>query len=110
MAKVQAALSGTTLNSSTGSTSSPQADSGETTFNSNLSLHSTGADVQALQQFLNAHGFTIASTGPGSLGNETTYFGVATYTALVKFQKTNSITPASGYFGPLTREAINSTR
>lgn len=65
-------------------------------------------EVRALQKLLNAHGFTIAASGGGSPGNETTYFGPATRTALIRFQKQNSITPAAGYFGPKTRAVFAS--
>ena len=70
-----------------------------------MTIGSTGSDVKALQVFLNTHGFTVASSGNGSLGNESTYFGPATKAALVKFQKDHGIT-ATGFFGPLTRTAI----
>lgn len=66
-----------------------------------------GEEVKALQQFLNSHGYPIATTGAGSSGNETTVFGPATKAALVKYQKANGITPASGYFGPKTRALMN---
>ena len=65
----------------------------------------SGADVKALQVYLNTHGYVIASSGAGSPGNETTKFGGATKAALIKFQKANGITPAAGYFGPKTRAA-----
>jgi peptidoglycan hydrolase-like protein with peptidoglycan-binding domain len=41
------------------------------------------------------------------LGQETTKFGAATRAALIKFQKSQKISPAIGYFGPATREKIN---
>gem|GEM_PF-2273704 len=72
----------------------------------NLTLGSTGTDVQALQMYLNAHGFIIASSGPGSPYNETTLFGPMTKQALIEFQKANGIS-ATGYFGPITREYIS---
>jgi lysophospholipase L1-like esterase len=78
------------------------------TFTRDLELHDSGADVEALQSFLNAHGSPIAPTGPGSAGQETDYFGSATYAALARFQAAHGITPASGYFGPLTRAAVAS--
>jgi hypothetical protein len=56
---------------------------------------------------LNTHGFIISTSGSGSLGNETNYFGQKTKTALIKFQLANKITPAVGYFGPITRDIIN---
>ena len=75
-------------------------------FARNLELGMTGADVKALQQWLNANGYRVASSGPGSPGNETSKFGGATKAALIKFQKANGITPAAGYFGPKTRAAV----
>lgn len=75
-------------------------------FTSNLKLTQTHSDVKALQQFLNARGFTVASAGSGAPGSETTYFGAKTYTALVKFQKSVGL-PATGYFGPMTRAKIS---
>src|SRR3989344_7354444 len=75
-------------------------------FTRDLKLGSTGADVKALQIYLNAHGFAVAASGSGSLGNETTYFGSATQAALIKFQSARGISPAVGYFGPLTRAGL----
>lgn len=70
-------------------------------------------DTRALQKLLNAYGFTVASgvdsTGSprgGSLGQETTYFGPATRSALVRFQEAHDIIPARGYFGPITRRIL----
>ncbi len=68
-----------------------------------LTIGSVGSDVQALQKLLNALGFTVAASGPGSAGNETTMFGALTRAALAKYQGANGISPAAGYFGPLTR-------
>ncbi len=62
-------------------------------------------EVELLQQFLNANGFIISQTGPGSPGHETTYFGKATKSALAKYQKSVGL-PATGYFGPMTRAKI----
>lgn len=72
----------------------------------NLTVNTTDPQVKLLQQFLNTHGFPIALTGPGSPGNETDYFGQATKDALIKFQKANSISPANGIVGALTRAKI----
>ena len=85
-----------------------QATTGTVTaaFVRNLELGMTGADVKALQQWLNANGYRVAESGYGSPGNETTKFGGATKAALIKFQKANGITPAAGYFGPKTRAAV----
>ncbi len=75
-------------------------------FKRNLGLGSTGDDVKALQIWLNAHGYVIAKSGPGSPGKETTKLGNATKSALKKFQKEVGISPASGYFGAKTRAYI----
>ena len=77
------------------------------TFTRNLALGSTGEDVRALQKYLNSHGFPVASSGPGSPGNETLRFGGATRAALIQFQVANGISPASGYFGVITRNYVN---
>ncbi len=77
-------------------------------FMRDLTLGSIGADVQELQQFLNSHGAQIAASGAGSSGNESTYFGSLTKSALSKWQAANGVSPASGYFGPITRAKIAS--
>lgn len=77
-------------------------------FKSDLQLGSVGPGVKALQQYLNSHGFKIASSGPGSIGHETTIFGSLTKATLAKFQKAKGISPAIGYFGPLTRGYVQS--
>jgi hypothetical protein len=77
-----------------------------TIFTRNLTVGSTGSDVQALQKYFNTHGFIIASSGIGSAGHETTYFGALTKSALTKFQKANGIYPPVGYFGSITRNYI----
>lgn len=77
-------------------------------FTQNLTLGSTGAEVKALQQFLNANGAQVSASGAGSPGNESSYFGPATKAALAKWQAANGVSPASGYFGPITRAKIAS--
>lgn len=99
IAKVKASLEGTTTGSATSAAVSA--------FKSNLTTGSLGGEVKMLQQFLNAHGYPVAKSGPGSPGNETTRFGAATKAALIKYQKAKGITPATGYFGPKTRAAVN---
>jgi hypothetical protein len=81
-----------------------------TQFTRTLQLGSTGLDVRALQQFLNTHGYTVATTGPGSPGNESMYFGPATKAALIRFQSAQRIVPASGLFGPLTKLKVMGMR
>ena len=72
----------------------------------NLLSGSVGEDVKNLQKILNAQGFTVAASGPGSTGNETARFGALTRAAVIRFQKANNITPTAGYFGPITRAAM----
>jgi hypothetical protein len=71
----------------------------------NHRLYDVANDIRTLQQFLNARGFIVAESGPGSTGHETSFFGLKTYRALVDFQKASSL-PATGYLGPLTRALI----
>jgi hypothetical protein len=84
----------------------PPASSAPLVFSVNRQLWDEGPDILALQQFLNAHGFTVATTGPGSPGNETSVFGMKTYQALVKFQAASDL-PPTGDLGPLTRAALD---
>lgn len=74
----------------------------------NLYKGISGEDVRTLQKLLNTHGYTVASSGAGSFGNETVYFGPATEAAVIKFQIARGITPAVGYVGPVTRAALAS--
>ena len=76
-------------------------------FTRDLKIGSTGDDVQELQKYLNNNGYIVSKTGAGSPGQETKMFGRATRDALIKFQKANNITPAVGYFGPVTRKVVN---
>jgi hypothetical protein len=70
------------------------------TFTRNLTIGSTGADVTALQNFLISNGNTIPAGATG-------YFGAQTRDALVAYQAAKGITPAAGYFGPITMASIN---
>jgi hypothetical protein len=82
----------------------------------NLSFGSKSAQVVLLQQILNRDIDTrIASTGPGSPGNESNYFGSLTKAAIARFQEKYAgevLTPASltrgnGYVGSYTRAKLN---
>jgi hypothetical protein len=78
------------------------------TFNTNLKVGSRSQDVLNLQKVLNMHANTqVASSGAGSPGNESMYFGAKTKAAVVAFQIANGIVPASGFVGPLTRATLN---
>src|SRR5688572_25351326 len=78
-----------------------------------LRLGMVDAQVQALQRLLNAKGFAVAASGPGSPGNETTRFGALTLDAVRRFQCAKSIvcsgdpaTTGYGRVGPRTRAAL----
>ncbi len=101
IAKLQAQIA--VLLAAKGGTSAPVVTG---SFATDLTVGSTGADVMALQVYLNAKGFTVSATGPGSKGSETTMFGGATKAALAKFQASVGIAPAAGYFGPKTRAYV----
>lgn len=86
------------------------------TFKRILQVGSKGEDVKALQQFLNARGFVVAPTGPGSVGNETTVFGPATAKAVTKFQEANAaqilqpigLKKGTGVLGAATMKLLSS--
>ncbi|MFA5000983.1 MAG: GLUG motif-containing protein [Candidatus Paceibacterota bacterium] len=92
----------------------PTSDSGHSTFagksvllkSADLKTGVSSPFVKLLQQYLNASGFILAKTGPGSPGHETLMFGALTRGALARFQKAHDIKPAVGYFGPITRKTI----
>jgi hypothetical protein len=69
------------------------------TFTRSLTVGSRGTDVTCLQNALIAGGFLAA-------GNNTGYFGGLTKAAVVKWQISRGVSPASGFFGPLSRAAF----
>ncbi len=90
----------------TPNTLSPSAPSNNN-FTRTLKFKMTGDDVLTLQKYLNTHGFPLATTGVGSSGYETKYFGALTLKAVKAFQKANGLTP-DGIVGPLTQAKIKS--
>lgn len=74
--------------------------SSSTTFTMDLTLGSSGAEVTALQNWLIKQGQSIPAGATG-------YFGAQTQSALAAWQAANGITPASGYFGPITLAKVN---
>lgn len=70
------------------------------TFTMDLTLGSTGAEVTALQNWLISKGQSIPAGATG-------YFGAQTQAALAAWQAANGISPAAGYFGPITRAKVN---
>lgn len=69
-------------------------------FTMDLTIGASGAEVTALQNFLIGKGHAIAAGATG-------YFGGQTQAALSAFQSANGISPAAGYFGPVTRAKVN---
>lgn len=82
--------------------SSTTTTSGSVMFTTDLTLGSTGASVTALQNWLISKGFTISAGATG-------YFGSQTKAALAAWQAANGVSPAAGYFGPITRAKVNAT-
>jgi hypothetical protein len=81
----------------------------------NLSLGIIHPDVLQLQKRLNALGYTVASEGPGSPGQETEKFGALTRAAVKKFQCAtinvcdgDEHSTGYGYVGARTRAALAS--
>lgn len=75
------------------------------TFNTNLTVGSTGPDVVALQTWLIANGYSIPSISSGAAAKG--YFGSQTKAAVATYQKAVGL-PNTGFFGPLTQAKLNS--
>lgn len=65
----------------------------------NLTVGSTGAAVTCLQQTLIGAGYSIPAGATG-------YFGMQTKAAVAAWQAAVGISPAAGYFGPISRAAL----
>jgi surface protein len=72
-----------------------------------LSTNMSGDDVRQLQQFLINQNKGVKAQALKAHGT-TTYFGQLTRSALIEFQSSAGISPAVGFFGPITRAYVNS--
>lgn len=100
-AQVQALLAQIATLQGSSTTSAP--GMGCYTFTRSHQMGDMGGEVMWIQKFLNTHGAVVSSAGAGSPGNESDYFGAKTKAALAKWQAANGVSPAAGYWGPLTR-------
>lgn len=81
------------------------------TFTTNMSVGSTGQSVKDLQVFLNScpdTALAVTAGSNGSAGFESTYFGMATKAAVMKYQTKVGVS-SIGIVGPMTRAAMSST-
>lgn len=85
-------------------------------FTRNLSRGDRGAEVKRLQQVLNQLlPAPVAATGPGSVGQETSYYGPATAGAVIRFQELHAadvlapldLQQGTGFLGNSTRAKLN---
>ena len=74
--------------------------------NTVLHLGQTNSDVKTLQQLLNKNGISVSSSGDGSSGSETDYFGMKTLQAVKIFQKQSGL-EIDGMVGAKTWELLN---
>ena len=79
----------------TGSTDSGAGSAG-CAFTRSLTIGSSGADVNCLQNYLTSTGHFNFS------GGSTGYFGPITQSAVAAWQGANGVAPAVGYFGPIS--------
>lgn len=71
-------------------------------FTMDMTLGASGAEVTRLQNWLISKGYSIPAGATG-------YFGSQTAAAVGAYQSANGISPAVGYFGPMTRAKVNAS-
>jgi peptidoglycan hydrolase-like protein with peptidoglycan-binding domain len=84
----------------------PQAKAAEypnITVGSNLSVGSVGQGVVVLQGLMSELGYLNVPAGI-PFG----YYGSLTQSAVARYQASQNVTPAVGYFGPMTKNAMRS--
>jgi len=101
LSQLQGQLNGGASTSTTPTVSSNAVANSSDIFTRNLTIGSQGTDVFRLQQALITDGYLTAISVP------TGYFGPATKNALAAYQQAKGITPASGFFGALTRATFS---
>src|SRR3989344_3117032 len=111
-AQIQALLA--QLTALQGGSTAPSASC--TTFTRNHSQGNSGGEVMEIQKFLNSMaGTQLATSGAGSPGNETSYFGSITKAGVIKFQNMYAadvlapvgLSAGTGYWGPSSRAKAN---
>ncbi|MEK7173869.1 MAG: peptidoglycan-binding domain-containing protein [Patescibacteria group bacterium] len=81
---------------------------GQCAFTRDLTMGVQSEEVRCLQKYLNSAGHTVSTSGAGSSGNESMYFGALTRAAVSKWQAANGVSPVAGYFGAKSRAKYNS--
>lgn len=71
-------------------------------FTMDMTIGASGSEVTRLQNWLISKGYSIPAGATG-------YFGAQTAAALAAYQTASGITPAAGYFGPITRAKVNAS-
>jgi peptidoglycan hydrolase-like protein with peptidoglycan-binding domain len=78
---------------------SPSNNTSPSIYTRDLETGLSGEDVKSLQEFLMLQGYSIPAGATG-------YFGNQTKQALIAYQQKNAISPAIGYFGPITKANV----
>ena len=95
IANVQTSLTG-------GTPTTPTTPSTSCVITMDLTVGSSGAQVTCLQQGLIAMGYSIPAGATG-------YFGSQTQAAVSAWQAAKGVSPAAGYFGPISRGVWSTT-
>jgi len=104
IAQLQAQIAALTAQLATlsGQPAAAPAAGGKCAFTRSLTMGTRGDDVMCLQKYLTGTGHYTYS------GGATGFFGSVTKAAVMAWQKANSVSPAVGYFGTLSRAKYDS--